>query len=152
LTPKKTPGATCLQDTYIQKVLQKYNTSTLKLQETPLPAAIMEKFNGNASSSDVKAYQGMVGSVLYAFISTRPDIARTKSWPPLQMQQQIAPHFVTLTIYPTTLTSPPVSLKILLDRESVVDPILDHFWEGKTIQTSVKTLSIYRITRSRYTA
>jgi ribonuclease HI len=114
------------QDTYIQKVLQKYNTSTLKLQETPLPAAIMEKFNGNASSSDVKVYQGMVGSVLYASISTRPDIARAVSHLAEFMSNPGPAHFAGMNhLFGYLRKFPNLAIEYSADSPTTALPVID---------------------------
>jgi hypothetical protein len=45
---------------------------------TPLPAGAdlhLIKYNGQASASDIKHYQSLIGSLLYVQIGTRPDLS-----------------------------------------------------------------------------
>ena len=65
-----------IQDTYIDKIASKYNMSTSgKPPTTPLPNGYLELNKGIATKSQIQGYQQKVGSLNYAAIFTRPDIA-----------------------------------------------------------------------------
>lgn len=60
------------QELYISKALEKFGLSECRQQRTPASAAACEP---DAQPTDEKLYQEKVGTLLYAAISTRPDIA-----------------------------------------------------------------------------
>lgn len=68
------------QDSYIKKVIKRYDLPTLKLPPTPLTTVNMGKFEGKATALQIKLYQGKIGSALYAAITTRPDVAFATSF------------------------------------------------------------------------
>jgi hypothetical protein len=64
------------QDSYIEQVAKRYNIDLSKLPPTPCASNIsFAKYDGQASKASIKLYQQKVGSVIYASIITRPDIA-----------------------------------------------------------------------------
>jgi hypothetical protein len=66
------------QSGYIAKVLERFGMTDANPHNTPLPAgaeAHLVKYSGEASKSDIKHYQSLIGSLLYVQIGTRPDIA-----------------------------------------------------------------------------
>ena len=64
------------QSEYIQTVLERFQMSNCKEARTPLPAgAVLEK-NTEISSEEFRTkYQSIIGSIMYAMLGTRPDIA-----------------------------------------------------------------------------
>jgi hypothetical protein len=66
-----------VHDTYLEKVAQKFNLVDGKCPSTPLPIRELNKHEGQAQPSRIKRYQEKVGSVLYAAIMTRLDVAYT---------------------------------------------------------------------------
>ena len=64
------------QDSYIDKIVKRYGLETRKLPETPLSEAL-SKNEDIATPSQIFEYQQKVGSLLYAAIMTRPDVAFT---------------------------------------------------------------------------
>ena len=67
---------TLIQDTYIDKIAKRFNLhETGSFPKTPLPSEELEKYDGEATKREIKDYQERVGSVLYAAITLRPDIA-----------------------------------------------------------------------------
>ena len=66
------------QSRYIQDVLVRFEMADTNAHSTPLPSGAdvhLVKYTGQASSSDIKYYQSLIGSLLYIQIGTRPDIA-----------------------------------------------------------------------------
>jgi hypothetical protein len=63
---------------YIEETLQRFGMQNANSHSTPLPSGADEhlvKYNGEASQSDIKHYQSLIGSLLYIQIGTHPDIA-----------------------------------------------------------------------------
>lgn len=67
-----------LQDAYIEKIVQKYGHSS-RHAKTPLPTYPLERSNDQASTSQIKYYQGLIGHLQYPAVITRPDIAMSTS-------------------------------------------------------------------------
>ena len=68
------------QKEYIQMIVEKFGMRDANPVHTPLPAGCeghLVKFEDQASASDIKKYQQLIGSLLYAQIGTRPDISFT---------------------------------------------------------------------------
>jgi hypothetical protein len=68
---------------------------------TPLPAGAEEhlrKYDGEASQKDIKLYQQMIGSLLYAQLGTRPDISFAVSRL-AQYSSNPSPHHIRLAKY-----------------------------------------------------
>ena len=64
------------QKQYILNLLEKYGMTNVKPVATPLDINVkLEKDDGVSKPVDAVKYQSMVGSLLYAAIATRPDIA-----------------------------------------------------------------------------
>jgi len=66
------------QTRYIKDILDCFGMTDANPHNTPLPAGAeihLVKYNGQASQSDIKAYQSVVGSLLYVQIGTQPDIS-----------------------------------------------------------------------------
>ena len=63
------------QGQYIKKILNKYKLQDCKPVSTPMDVKLM-KDDGYSKPVDPVAYQSMVGSLIYAAIATRPDIAQ----------------------------------------------------------------------------
>jgi hypothetical protein len=62
------------QNSYITKLVNKFNLADAKIAKTPLPA----KFNGKVDErpfDDTIRYQQLIGSLIYLSNATRPDIA-----------------------------------------------------------------------------
>ena len=68
----------CLhQKQYIQGTLEKYGLSQAKTVATPADVGVsLKKADKISKAIDPVLYQSMVGSLLYASIATRPDIAQ----------------------------------------------------------------------------
>ena len=64
------------QEEYIQSVLERFHMAECNPSNTPLPSgALLVKYDGVASDADRKRYQSLIGSLMYAMLGTRPDIA-----------------------------------------------------------------------------
>ena len=65
------------QEQYILKILHKYKLQDSKPVSTPMDLNVkLVKHDGYSKPVDPVAYQSMVGSLIYAAIATRPDIAQ----------------------------------------------------------------------------
>jgi len=65
------------QDAYIEKLISRFNVESDngKWPHTPLPNEQLLPFDGQASKQDIYRYQQLVGSLNYAAVITRPDVA-----------------------------------------------------------------------------
>ena len=66
------------QSGYLRDVLECFGMADANSHNTPLPAGAEEhltKYDGQASASDIKHYQSLIGSLLYVQIGTQPDIS-----------------------------------------------------------------------------
>ena len=63
------------QPAYIEKVLERFHMQTAKTTNTPMREGCLFINESQASDKDIKQYQTMVGSIMFAMIETRPDIA-----------------------------------------------------------------------------
>jgi hypothetical protein len=64
------------QEQYIHKILHKYKLQDCKPVSTPIDVNVkLVKDDGYSKAADPVEYQSMVGSLIYAAIATRPDIA-----------------------------------------------------------------------------
>ena len=66
------------QSGYLTDVLERFGMSNATSHNTPLPAGADEhliKFDGQATASEIKHFQSLIGSLLYLQIGTRPDIS-----------------------------------------------------------------------------
>lgn len=65
------------QKRYIKAILQKYGMDDANPMATPADVDVkLRKSDGVSKSVDQHTYQSMVGSLLYAAMATRPDIAQ----------------------------------------------------------------------------
>jgi transposase InsO family protein len=66
------------RSTYIEKVARKFSLQQTytRWPSTPCPTQELENHDGQATASSIKVFQEKVGSILYAAIMTRPDVAR----------------------------------------------------------------------------
>jgi hypothetical protein len=68
------------QKDYIVKILKRFGMEDSRPVNTPIePGFIQQKYKGQATKEDIKWYQQAIGSLLYASLLTRPDIAYTTS-------------------------------------------------------------------------
>jgi len=66
------------QTDYIQQVVERFGMRDVNPVYTPLPAgaeAHLVKYEDQASTSEIKKYQQIIGSLLYVQIGSRPDIS-----------------------------------------------------------------------------
>lgn len=63
------------QPAYIDKIAHKFGLLTAKPSNTPMRENYLIPNEGEASETDIKNYQAMVGSIMFAMIESRPDIA-----------------------------------------------------------------------------
>jgi len=69
---------TLSQKGYIEKVLKRFKMDQTNPIATPIETGfIRQKYNQIATTDDIKWYQQAIGSLLYAALLTRPDIAYT---------------------------------------------------------------------------
>lgn len=65
------------QDAYIDKIVSTYALTLTTPAKTPMISDHLRPFEGQATKQEIHLYQQKVGSVNYAAVVTRPDIART---------------------------------------------------------------------------
>lgn len=64
------------QPAYIDKVLQKFHLDQANPTNTPMEGIILlPNASAQASLSEQEKYQGMIGSIMFSMVETRPDIA-----------------------------------------------------------------------------
>ena len=64
------------QSEYVQTVLERFQMSNCKPAKTPLPAgSVLEKNTETATDAFRTEYQSVIGSIMYAMLGTRPDLA-----------------------------------------------------------------------------
>lgn len=63
------------QDAYIDKIAHQFKADLSKYPKTPMTRAEITPHEGQADQAAITRYQKKVGSVLFAAISTRPDVA-----------------------------------------------------------------------------
>jgi hypothetical protein len=63
------------QDSYIKNVVKRYHLDGYKRTSVPLPPVKLEKYDQQATKSQIHLYQQEVGSSMYPAVMTRPDIA-----------------------------------------------------------------------------
>ena len=64
------------QDSYIEKITNRFNLQPVKVPSTPMITDSLERNPGRASPQDIHLFQQKVGSLLYATAITRPDASR----------------------------------------------------------------------------
>jgi hypothetical protein len=70
------------QSRYIREIVSRFGMSDSNPAHTPLPLGAethLVQYEEQASASEIKAYQQVIGSLLYVQIGTRPDISFTVS-------------------------------------------------------------------------
>ena len=68
------------QTQYVLNLLSKYNMADANPVSTPADVNVkLIKDDGVSKPADQELYQSLVGSLLYAAVATRPDIAQTVS-------------------------------------------------------------------------
>jgi hypothetical protein len=68
-----------VQDSYIDKMVGKFNITANRVLKTPLPLAELVLYKGTATAQQIYAYQQRVGSMNFNAVITWPDISRTMS-------------------------------------------------------------------------
>jgi hypothetical protein len=66
------------QSCYIREIINHFRMSDSNPARTPLPSGVemhLVRYEEQASASEIKAYQQVIGSLLYVQIGTRPDIS-----------------------------------------------------------------------------
>jgi hypothetical protein len=63
------------QDSYVKSIVNRYNLEDYRPTSVPLPPERLEKYDKQAEKSQIHQYQQKVGSIMYAAVMTRPDIA-----------------------------------------------------------------------------
>lgn len=65
------------QPAYIDKVLEKFHVDKANAVSTPMKEAapLVQRTEGEASNSEIERYQGMIESLMFSMVETRPDIA-----------------------------------------------------------------------------
>ena len=66
------------QSRYIREIVNRFRMSDSNPVHTPLPSGAethLVRYEEQASASKIKAYQQVIGSLLYVQIGTRPDIS-----------------------------------------------------------------------------
>jgi transposase InsO family protein len=69
-------GITIDQSGYIRQILERFGMESSKAVTTPIAAGSrLTPNDSHATQTDIKQYQAMVGSLMYAMLCTRPDLA-----------------------------------------------------------------------------
>jgi hypothetical protein len=66
------------QSRYVEEIVDRFGLSNAHTPRTPLPKGsdtFLKKYDGQATSAEIKSYQQLIGSLLYVQICTRPDIS-----------------------------------------------------------------------------
>lgn len=64
------------QEQYIAKILRRFGMENCNPANTPLaPGVMYEKLNENEIFEDTTKYRSAIGSLMFAAVATRPDIA-----------------------------------------------------------------------------
>ena len=63
------------QDSYIDKIATKFHLEHHRLAHTPLPPSDLFPYEATATPQQIYAYQQCVGSINFAAVITRPDVA-----------------------------------------------------------------------------
>ena len=69
------------QDGYIEKITRKFGLldKNSHFPSIPLPTEPLKRFTGRATAEEVRSFQEKIGSVLYAAVTVRPDVAKAAS-------------------------------------------------------------------------
>ena len=68
-----------IQDSYINKLAEKFNITVNKTLRTPLLSTDLVLYKGTATSQQIYRYQQQVGSINFTAIITCPDISKAIS-------------------------------------------------------------------------
>jgi hypothetical protein len=68
-----------VQDSYIAKMAEKFNVTVNTIPKTPLPTTELVPYENNATPEQIFGYQQKVGSLNFAAVISRPDIAKAVS-------------------------------------------------------------------------
>ena len=68
-----------IQDSYIEKMAEKYNITVTKPPKAPLPMTELIPNEGTATAQQIYAYQQWVGSLNFPAVIMRPDISKAVS-------------------------------------------------------------------------
>lgn len=63
------------QDSYIEKITNKFHQTTEVTPKTPMPLEELVPYEGQATKQEIYAYGQRVGSIDYAAVMTRPDVS-----------------------------------------------------------------------------
>ena len=105
------------QSGYLTDVLERFGMSNATSHNTPLPAGADEhlvKFDGEASTSEIKHFQSLIGSLLYLQIGTRPDISFAVSRL-AQYSANPSPQHLRLAVYVLSYLVGTVDKKLVYD-------------------------------------
>ena len=67
------------QESYIDKLVNKFSIDLTTKVSNPLPVSQLNKYEGRATPQEIHAYQQRVGSINFAAVISRPDIAHAAS-------------------------------------------------------------------------
>jgi len=68
-----------VQDSYIDKLAEKFKITANKTPKTPLPSTELVPYEGTATAQQTYGYQQRVGSINFSAVNTRPDISKAVS-------------------------------------------------------------------------
>lgn len=63
------------QDSYIDKIATRFHLEYHRPAVVPLPPVDIQPYDGKATDQEIYAYQQRVGSINFAAVVTRPDVA-----------------------------------------------------------------------------
>jgi hypothetical protein len=105
------------QSRYILEIVDRFGLSNAHSAPTPLPSGadeFLKKHDGQATAAEIKAFQQIIGSLLYVQIGTRPDI----SFPVSRLSQYASnpsPQHMRLAKYVLTYLKGTSDLKLRFD-------------------------------------
>jgi hypothetical protein len=105
------------QSRYILEIVEHFDLSDAHSVPTPLPAGadeFLKKYDGQATAAEIKAFQQIIGSLLYVQIGTHPDI----SFPVSHLSQYTSnpsPQHMHLVKYVLTYLKGTSDLKLCYD-------------------------------------
>ena len=96
---RQNKALTITQRGFINKILNKYNKTSLKPTSNPLKLGVkLEKYLEKASLEDINKYQQEIGSLIYITTFTRPDLAFPINYLARFMSNPSIDHFKALNI------------------------------------------------------
>jgi Reverse transcriptase (RNA-dependent DNA polymerase)/Integrase core domain/gag-polypeptide of LTR copia-type/GAG-pre-integrase domain len=105
------------QSRYVLEIVNRFGLSDAHSTPTPLPAGAdkdLRKYDGQATTAEIKLFQQMIGSLLYVQIGTRPDIAFAVSRLS-QYASNPSPQHIRLAKYVITYLKGTSDLKLRFD-------------------------------------